>query len=132
MADDKFKTAAAKLLAQHAAKQENKPLPKPSDPMEDTVPVPAQPSRNLDLIWQNKINETPSFIPEPTVAVVNPYVRSSSFSFYKISMVLLHAAIGCGLMFELVPPIIIFGITGNIAIGMVAGSIFGLIIANIL
>lgn len=155
MADNKFKTAAAKLLAQHAAKQENRQLATPdpvedaapapvrptqetlpateaSAPVRDTAPIPAKPPRNLNLVWQTEPSAAAPFTPPPLVPAPEPAVPASSFSLYKISMVLLHAVIGCGLMFELIPPIAGIGIAGNIAIGLVGGAALGLIVTKIL
>ncbi len=175
MADNKFKTAAAKLLAQHAAKQANRPLPEPmKDPIPvpeqpprieaipvpeppprvetipvpepppvqqtipvpqqlpkiDPIPVPAQSPRNPDLLWQEEKHVARPHGFEPAVTETTSYAPSAPFSLYKISMVLLHAVIGCGLMFELVAPIPVIGIAGNIAIGLVVGTLVGFVVAN--
>ena len=130
MTDNKFKTAAAKLLAQHSLTQQNFSTSKPAIPAKNPTPD-LEPVKKIDSIWESDETETtPFFLKKATeVREVSASAKSSSFSFIKIMIVIVPAVLGCGIMLVLVPPTI-FGIMGNIAVGLLGGGAFGAIIAK--
>lgn len=112
MAKNDFKTAAAKLLAQHTAKmQQPAPHkfdpPKPSSPPTCTVTTPIR-----DIHPPRRI-----------ASVSSPGLST------KLFIKLLTALLGCAIMVFLVPETI-FGIAFNIIFGVAGGAIFGHLIVK--
>ncbi len=111
MAKNEFKTAAAKLLAQHTAKMQH-PAPPPSPPKYDP-PKPASLPAHTSTVTQRDVSTQRKIanVPSPGLSA-------------KLFIKLLAALMGCAIMVFLVPETI-FGITFNIVFGAAAGAILG-------
>ena len=133
--DNKFKSAAAKLLAQHSGKPQPKPAVKPLAPVAEQPARPElvrrePPKQNLDFIWERKPQEqsidAPYQYDAPAVAETMP---SSSVKISDYLPMILTAAIGCGLMLNIMP-LPVLGFVGNAAIGLVVGVFAGMFISR--
>ena len=109
MANNDFKTAAAKLLAQHSAKKKG-------------TPSPAHPEKQQAHIEQQQVSP----------AMHNNYRSMGSAgselrSLLKGTAIPVLATLGCIIMVFLVPETI-FGMWFNGIFGIAAGALFGFII----
>ncbi|MBP1764142.1 MAG: hypothetical protein H6Q65_1200 [Firmicutes bacterium] len=138
MADYDFKTAAAKLLAQHSLTAE-KPVPKPLVNQKDPV-VPPPGIRPIHKVQPELQQNRPETEQEPVVEPIwdDPVEKATTdFSYTdkpKLSQNKLKVFVMVGLivffsaiMVFLVPPTRL-GILGNILLGVLAGGGFGYII----
>jgi uncharacterized RDD family membrane protein YckC len=108
MANPNFKTAAAKLLAQHAAKKENPLTNSTSAPSVEPVPT------------------------MPSVRTYHPSARSAGSELAPLvrgAAIPVLAVLGCAIMVFLVPETI-FGLWFNVLFGLVSGAVFGYIIVR--
>lgn len=137
MADNKFKNAAAKLLAQHSIKQDEKFIydppvsrpdippaiePRPERPPMD--PMPFVPEKNYGIPISKPIVLPPNK-PSKQDAINADMVTA----LIRIIIVLVSVLLGWAIAAFIVPESILGGIN-KIALGIFAGTILGLIIAK--
>ena len=125
---ENFKTAAAKLLEQHAAKKWGKRLPvqvraQDSDKSTVSESLVIQSGRQPESIIHNIHLEDEDEIQEVSG------LRTTLLSYCNNSLVIFLALFGCAITVFLVPETII-GYAGNVVVGLVAGAVMGIVIAR--
>lgn len=138
MSDNKFKSAAARLLALHSPKGSGEPAPQTENATVESPPesppesAPEKAPVKPVIIWKKKDSSLQSaeqsVLPIIEFADTGEASSASSFAGRRL-LIVLPALLGAVIATVIMSPTII-GIGGNLVLGLLGGAAIGVIIAK--